>query len=68
MYSKKESVPPGSSRPVITAKIRRTSSTAKLFNGSPETMRSYFCAAGKSSTGQCSTRVRSATAWKAGSV
>ncbi len=39
MYSKKESVPPGASKSVSAAKMRSTSATAKLFNGSPETIR-----------------------------
>ncbi len=40
MYSKKESVPPGANSVVSAARIRSTSATAKLFSGSPETIKS----------------------------
>ena len=39
MYSKKESVPPGASSSRHAARIRSTSASAKLFSGSPETIK-----------------------------
>ncbi len=62
MYSKKESVPRGASRPQRTDKMRSTSATEKLFSGSPETTTLYFSWPGRSSTGQWRTRARGATA------
>ena len=39
MYSKKESVPPGANSSMSAARIRSTSASAKLFSGSPETIK-----------------------------